>query len=76
MREKQHFQHALRMVCLLVVMQLFAFASQAQVTISGKVTGKGGMGIPDISVSVKNTNVGTVTDGSGNFRLVGDVAAG
>lgn len=39
-------------------------------TIQGKVTGKDGQPIPGVSVIVKETTVGTVTDAKGNFQLI------
>ena len=48
----------------------------AQVKISGKVTGKDGIGIPGISVLIKNTNIGTATDATGNYVLSAPVKPG
>jgi TonB-linked SusC/RagA family outer membrane protein len=48
----------------------------AQVRISGKVTGKGGAGLPNISVLLRNTSIGTLTDANGNYTLSGDIPAG
>jgi TonB-linked SusC/RagA family outer membrane protein len=54
---------------MLLIAILFAVVIQAQVKISGKVTGKNGEGIPGVSVVVKNTTFGTATDASGNYQL-------
>jgi len=69
-------QKAAKMFVLLFFMQLCCLASMAQVTISGKVTGKGGTGIPDITVQVRNTAVGTISDANGNYTLSGNIPAG
>ncbi|WP_448634783.1 carboxypeptidase-like regulatory domain-containing protein [Pedobacter panaciterrae] len=44
--------------------------AQQSVTISGKVTdAAGGLGIPGVSVRVKGTNNGTLTNSDGTFSL-------
>lgn len=43
--------------------------AESDITITGKVTGEGGEGIPSASVSVKGTTRGTVTDYNGNFSI-------
>lgn len=48
----------------------FAFAAQAQRTVSGTVTSdESNEGLPGVNVVVKGTTVGTVTDIEGNYRL-------
>lgn len=49
--------------------QLAALLVTAQVRVSGKVTDAAGKGIPSISVIVRNTTIGTVTDAAGNYDL-------
>ena len=61
---------------LLFLLQLCCLATMAQVTLSGKVTGKGGAGVPDITILVRNTTIGTVTDAGGNYTLTGNIPAG
>ena len=56
-------------VCLLLLLQFFSLLLFAQVRISGKVTDVEGKGIPDISVTVRNTTLGTTTDAEGNYSL-------
>ncbi len=44
---------------------------QQQKTVNGKVTEISGLGLPGVTVVVKGTQTGTVTDGDGNFSLSG-----
>jgi len=53
----------------LLFLQLAALLVTAQVRVSGKVTDAAGKGIPSISVIVRNTTIGTVTDAAGNYDL-------
>jgi TonB-linked SusC/RagA family outer membrane protein len=41
----------------------------AAISVSGKVTGEDGTGLPGVSVALKGTTTGTVTDVDGNFNL-------
>jgi len=65
-------------LCAVTVSQLWAGsherssipeAGNQQQSISGKVTDKTGMPVPGVSVSVKGTTRGTLTDGNGNYSL-------
>lgn len=44
--------------------------SQQQKTVSGKVTDSSGGSIPGVSIVVKGTSIGTVTDSEGKFNLL------
>jgi TonB-linked SusC/RagA family outer membrane protein len=55
----------LPLLFLLFNVQLFAQTR----TVTGKVTDKDNVGLPGVSVQVKGTNTGTVTDVGGNFSL-------
>ena len=44
---------------------------QQQKSVSGKVTDNSGLGLPGVTVVVKGTQTGTVTNGEGNFSLSG-----
>ena len=44
-------------------------SSQQQKTVSGKVTDSSGASLPGVSVVVKGTTIGTITDASGNYSL-------
>ncbi|MBL7742741.1 MAG: SusC/RagA family TonB-linked outer membrane protein [Chitinophagaceae bacterium] len=56
--------------------QITAVLVTAQVQISGKVTGSDGKGLPAISVQIRNTNFGTMTDVAGNYTLRATLKAG
>lgn len=51
----------------LVFAQLVVLAQDRRVT--GRITDAGGNGIPGVSVLLKGTNVGTVTDADGNYSI-------
>ena len=57
---------------LLVCLLFFTFSTviAQDRTVSGKVTATNdGLPLPGVSVTVKGTNIGTQTDGNGNFQL-------
>jgi TonB-linked SusC/RagA family outer membrane protein len=60
---------------LLSLMFLSAFV-EAQVTISGKVTGKGNAAVSNASVVVKGTASGTSSDGDGNYSITASLKPG
>jgi TonB-linked SusC/RagA family outer membrane protein len=62
--------------CFFLFANLFAVATIAQVTINGKVTGKNGEGIPTVSVTLRNTTLGTATDANGNYTLTASLKPG
>ncbi|MFN2458366.1 MAG: SusC/RagA family TonB-linked outer membrane protein [Chitinophagaceae bacterium] len=61
---------------LTIGVQLVAICVLAQVRISGKVSDAEGRGIPSISVTVRNTTLGTTTDINGNYQITGDLRPG
>lgn len=61
---------------LAFVFQLCVTMAFGQVHISGKVTGPDGRGIPSISVQIRNTTSGTVTDANGNYSITANLKAG
>jgi TonB-linked SusC/RagA family outer membrane protein len=63
-------------VSLLLLFQLLVFFAVAQVTISGNITNIDNRGVADISVMVRNTTVGTVSDASGNFSFQSNLKPG
>ncbi len=56
-------------VLILMLMTCFAFTSAAQNTITGLVQDANGSTIPGVSIVVKNTTNGTITDMDGKFQL-------
>ncbi|MCH5716454.1 carboxypeptidase-like regulatory domain-containing protein [Niabella hibiscisoli] len=54
---------------LLFLMMALSVVTHAQVTIKGTVTRADGMGIPGISVVVKASTNGTVTNDQGNYTI-------
>ena len=64
----------IRRICkTLFLLVVFAFLSDyalAQVSVSGKVTGDNGEGLPGVNVLVKGTTQGTVTDVDGKYAIV------
>lgn len=65
-----------RFALLLLSFLLSVAFVQAQVTISGKVTGKGNVAAPNVSVVVKGTNFGTSTDTEGNYSITANLKPG
>lgn len=70
---KTHLRHLfyLKATFLLVVFMHWSVLSfsQGSQTISGTVSDANGIGIPGVTVMVKNTSTGTTTDLEGNYRL-------
>lgn len=57
-----------QLVCILLVLQThFTFAQSKQV--SGSVKDAGGSGLPGVSVTVKGTNQGSVSDADGSYKI-------
>lgn len=57
---------------ILLLLMLFCTygMAYAQLSVSGKVTiGAGGEGLPNVSIAIKGTGVGTTTDVNGNYTL-------
>ncbi|MDI9363619.1 MAG: SusC/RagA family TonB-linked outer membrane protein [Flavobacterium sp.] len=63
-------------LCLLLTLNLLAAASFAQIKISGKVTNSKGIGADALSVLVKGTTIGTLTDNAGNYNLTANLKQG
>ncbi len=61
-----------------LVLMLFGFNLQGQTTytLQGNVTDDNGDPAPDVTVQIKNTNLGAVTDLSGDYILLANVNAG
>lgn len=76
MKKEKLIHRISRLLPLLILLLLCSAVATAQVTVSGRVTGKDGSGIPDVTVVVRNTTLGTTTDANGNFTITGDIPAG
>jgi TonB-linked SusC/RagA family outer membrane protein len=63
-------------ISLALLLQLSVIAVVAQVRISGKVTGADGKGIPAVSVQIRTTTVGTITDANGNYDFTATLKSG
>ncbi len=48
---------------------LESFGTQADITVTGRVTDENGEGLPGATVAVKNSSVGTITDIDGSFSV-------
>ncbi|WP_223834165.1 SusC/RagA family TonB-linked outer membrane protein [Spirosoma profusum] len=69
-----------RLVRLLTTLFFFAYAqmawaAHAPIRIAGKVTEATGQGLPGVTVQVKGTTTGTVTDGTGVYSIQADETA-
>jgi TonB-linked SusC/RagA family outer membrane protein len=60
---------------LSLLLLMLCSVAEAQVTISGKVTGAGNAA-PNVSVVVRNTNLGTSTDAEGTYSLSANLKPG
>ena len=66
----------LKYVSFFILSQFLFLILSAQVRITGNVTNAENKGIPDISVIIRNTTTGVVTDASGNYVLQADLRPG
>lgn len=55
--------------CLWAMGMIINVNAQQTQNISGKVTDKSGQGLPGVSIVIKGTTLGTVTDPNGNYNL-------
>lgn len=70
MRNQQRLrQRAWKYVSFALLFQLATVLAMAQVQISGKVTGADGKGIPSVSVQVRSTTFGAVTNEGGTYSF-------
>jgi phosphatidate phosphatase APP1 len=61
---------------IFIFFTFFMLSANAQITIQGKVTDKNGAGILAVSVTLKNTTLGTATDADGNYILTASINPG
>lgn len=68
--EREKYRSLTRYFCTLLLTLLVMTATYAQdVTVKGKVNDEQGQGLPGVSVLVKGTSTGTVTDIEGNYTV-------
>jgi TonB-dependent starch-binding outer membrane protein SusC len=68
--EREKYRSLTRYFCSLLLTLLVMTATYAQdVTVKGKVNDEQGQGLPGVSVLVKGTSTGTVTDIEGNYTV-------
>ena len=58
-----------RAFILLNVLVLMNATAYGQISVSGRVTGETGDGLPGVNVLVKSTSQGTITDINGNYKI-------
>ncbi|RIV17389.1 TonB-dependent receptor [Fibrisoma montanum] len=58
-----------RSLCMLFLLQFVAMAAWAQTRVSGRITDDQSSALPGVSVVLKGTTTGTVTDADGNYQL-------
>ncbi|MBX3242508.1 MAG: SusC/RagA family TonB-linked outer membrane protein [Chitinophagaceae bacterium] len=69
-------QKKYRLVPFVLILQLLCIAASAQVRISGKITDKNGEGLPGISVSLRNSNTGAISDADGSYVISANISPG
>lgn len=63
-------------ISFVLFLQLVSAIAMAQVSISGKVTGTDGRGLPSVSVAVRNTGFGAATDANGAYTINANLKPG
>src|SRR5215211_892543 len=61
--------HMRKILCLVVAVIAMTFPSWAQRTVSGKVTDDKGAPVPNVSIQVKATQIGTVSNTDGAYSV-------
>lgn len=59
----------LRMIITMILMVFFVTANAQQFTVNGKVSDVGGNPLPGVTIAIKGTTTGTITDVDGNYTL-------
>src|SRR5215218_1955982 len=76
MKNLQWLRQGKRRFSFVLLLQLLSIMVWAQSRISGRVTNAVNAGIPDISITIRNTNLGTLTDADGNYSLTASLKPG
>ncbi len=69
MKDKNRIKKAIGFLMLCFFLVAVVSGASAQKTVSGNVTDEGGLPLPGVSVIIKGTTTGTVTDIDGNFSI-------
>jgi TonB-linked SusC/RagA family outer membrane protein len=69
MKNRNGIKKATRFLILCFFFVAVSIGAYAQKTVNGKVLDEGGLPLPGVSVIIKGTTTGTVTDMDGNFSL-------
>ncbi|NCB09048.1 MAG: SusC/RagA family TonB-linked outer membrane protein [Bacteroidia bacterium] len=69
MKNRNGIKKATRFLILCFFFVALCIGAYAQKTLNGKVLDEGGLPLPGVSVIIKGTTTGTVTDMDGNFSL-------
>lgn len=65
-----------RLISFVFILQLLCIAASAQVRITGKITDKNGEGLPGISVALRNSNAGAISETDGSYGITADIKPG
>ncbi|MGZ3838305.1 MAG: SusC/RagA family TonB-linked outer membrane protein [Flavisolibacter sp.] len=65
-----------KVVTLLLLFQFLSLLLFAQVHVNGRVTNSENVGLPGISVTIRNTTEGAITDAEGNYSIVANLRQG
>src|SRR5215211_916894 len=76
MKKLQWFKQKKMRFSFVLLLQFLSIMVWAQSRISGRVTNAENAGIPDISITIRNTNLGTLTDADGNYSLTASLKPG
>lgn len=69
MKNEHGMKRAYRLILFCLFFVTAGMVTHAQKTVSGKVTDEGGVSLPGVSIVIKGTSSGTVSDVNGNFSL-------
>ncbi len=61
---------------LALLLMITGYASKAQVTVKGKVTGENGAALSNASAQIRNTSYGASSDALGNYVIIGKLKPG
>jgi TonB-linked SusC/RagA family outer membrane protein len=65
-----------KIICIFLMSYFFVIPAMSQITVNGKVTDKSGNGIASVTVTLRNTTLGTASDANGNYILTATLSPG